>query len=655
MSFNRLIFLFLLSLYSINVYCQQNPVANIRQKKTLTISDYDKLISYYRYYKPDSALYYAQMGIAFARQNNNDNGLALMMNQMGMIDDNVGKFDDSRELYLTAHDIYVRTGFKKGAATELIRLGVVEMRKGNYDKAIGYFLESLKVAEESGNKPGQLEAYVTLGEGYMGQRKYDVALNYLSIAEKLNTTIPFSNITLNMYNDLGILYRDTGDFGKAKAYFEKGINQSNKPQYQGLFITLTNNLASVYAKQGFKQKSINLQKTALAKAREIKNYLREQQTLTGLAESYSKDDPQQALFYFKQALNLVKEKGAQKQAIEILSRMADMYQLQGKYKEAYLAKQEEHYIADKYFYQSMAKQIVSLQNKYDLDKSVARVKELEYTHSKDEFERKTMLMITGGVIVLLIVVALFYVRTSKLNWLLNKTNNDLKELNTVKDKLFSVMAHDLRSPLATIINLLYVINDDDLPADERKELINMVTVTSGASLDTLNNLLKWGERQLKGIRLNMVELQPREIVAHDIDLLGASARLKDIKVENNIDEDIRVLADRDHFEFVIRNLLSNAIKFTEQGGLICINAKINPAKNEVQFTVKDNGVGIDAQRVKTIFDIGNISTDGTRDEKGTSIGLVLSKEFIEANQGRIWVSSKLGEGSEFEFTLKIPK
>jgi len=655
MSFNRLIFLFFLSFYSITVYCQQNPAASIRQKKTLSIGDYDKLISYYRYYKPDSALYYAQTGIAFAKQSKNDNGLALMMNQMGMIDDNVGKFDDSRELYLTAHDIYIRTGFKKGIATELIRLGVVEMRKGNYDKAIGYFLESLKVAEESGNKPGQLEAYVTLGEGYMGQRKYDVALNYLSIAEKLNATIPFSNISLNMYNDLGILYRDTGNFDKARAYFEKGVSMSNKPQYQGLLITLTNNLASVYAKQGFKQKSIQLQKSALAKAREIKNYLREQQTLTGLAESYSKDDPQQALFYFKQALDLVKQKGAQKQVIEILSRMADMYQVQGKYKEAYLAKQEEHAIADKYFYQSMARQIVSLQNKYDLDKSVAKVKELEYTHSKDEFERKTMLMIIVGVIVLLLAVGLFYVRTSKLNWLLNKTNNELKELNTVKDKLFSVMAHDLRSPLATIINLLYVINDDDLPAEERKDLINMVTVTSGASLDTLNNLLKWGERQLKGIRLNATELQPREIVAHDIDLLGASARLKDITVENNISADIRVFADRDHFEFVIRNLLSNAIKFTEQGGLICINAKTNPAKKEVQFTVKDNGVGIGTEKTKTIFDIDNISTDGTRDEKGTSIGLVLSKEFIEANQGRIWVNSKLGEGSEFEFTLKMFK
>ncbi len=652
MSFNRTLIFFLLFYYPINAYCQQRPVPGNIPESRLKMADYDKLTSYYRYYKPDSALYYAQAGIAYAKRTKNDNGLAQMLNQLGMIDDNLGKFDESHELYLTSRDIYTRTGFKKGIATEIIRLGVIELRKGNYDKAIGYFLESLNVAEQSGNKAGELEAYVTLAEGYMGQHKYDVALGYLATAEKINATIPFSNITLNMYSDFGVIYRDTGNFDKAKAYLEKGISMSNKPQYQGLFITLTNNLASVYAKQGFKQKSIQLQKAALAKAREIKNYLREQQTLTGLAETYGKDDPAEALLYFKQALYLVKQKGAQKQVIEILSRMADMYQVQGKYKEAYQAKQEEHEIADKYFYQGMAKQIVSLQNKYDLDKSVAKVKELQYINSKDALERKTMLTIIGGVVVLLVIVVLFYFRTNKLNWLLNKTNNDLKESNTVKDKLFSVLAHDLRSPLATIINLLYVINDDELPAQERKELINMVTVTSSASLDTLNNLLKWGEMQIKGIRLNAVELQPKKIVENDIALLSASAKLKDIVVQNNIDENIRIVADRDHFEFVIRNLLSNAIKFTEQGGSVTVNAVAEPEKKEVRFAVKDNGVGIDAAKLESIFSIGNISTDGTRDEKGTSIGLVLCKEFVEANEGRIWVNSKPGEGSEFVFVLK---
>lgn len=158
--------------------------------------------------------------------------------------------------------------------------------------------------------------------------------------------------------------------------------------------------------------------------------------------------------------------------------------------------------------------------------------------------------------------------------------------------------------------------------------------------------------QLKGIRLNAVELQPRDIVAHDIDLLGASAQLKNITLQNYIDEGIRVCADRDHFEFVVRNLLSNAIKFTNQGGTIEVSAVADTAKNEVQFTVKDNGIGIDADRLESIFSIGNISTDGTGDEKGTSIGLVLCKEFIEANKGKIWAVSKPGEGSEFVFVLK---
>lgn len=641
---------------SVFVCFAQSPVTQPPvnpHSKNLSVKQYDQLISYYRYLKPDSAAYLAKVALELAIKTHDDNGHALILNQIGMIDDNLGKVDESHQKYIEARDIYLRTGQKTGLATELVRLGVIESRKGNYDKAIGYYLDALKASEQSGNLKGKMESYLTLGEAYLGQNKLDTALNYLKLAENINNTIPFSNLTLNIYDEFGVIYGKQGKYALSKAYLEKGIALSNKPQYQGLNITLTNNLAAVYAKQGFKDTSIRLQKSALVKSIQINNYLRELQTLTGLAETYGKDDPEQALVYFKQALDLVKTKDAKRNQVDILGRMADMYHILHKDDLAYATKQQQYAIADEYFYQKMAKQISSLKDSTALGKSEANVQALKYENGRQELRQKVYIVITAGSVLLLLLMVLFYMRTQKLNLLLNSANIELKESNEVKDKLFSVLAHDLRSPFSAIINLLSLINDDILDAKERKDLINMAVVSSNASLGILNNLLKWGEMQIKGVRINQVDLWPHQIIERNIAVLSASAELKNIRIDNLVAKNFKVMADADHFEFVTRNLLSNAIKFTDKGGIVSISSEIDKAKAEVKFIVKDTGVGIKKERLQGIFNLGNVSTTGTNDEKGTSLGLVLCKEFVEANNGRIWAESVPGTGSEFMFVLKL--
>jgi len=498
-----------------------------------------------------------------------------------------------------------------------------------------------------------MESYLTLGEAYKGQHKLDTALNYFKRAERINNTLPFSNLSLNIFDGFGVVYTDQGKYNDAKAYLKKGIALSNIPKYQGLNITLTNDLASVYAKQGFKDTSIRLQKLALIKSRQINNYLRELQTLTSLAETYGKDNPGQALVYFKQALDLVKAKDAKKNQVDILGRMADMYRLLHKDDLAYATKQQQYAIADEYFFQKMAKQISSLQASYELSKSMADVQALKYENGQDALRQKVYIVVITGAVLLLLLMVMFYLRTKKLNQLLNSTNVELKESNEVKDKLFSVLAHDLRSPFSSIISLLSLINDDILDAKERKELIDMVVLSSNASLEILNNLLKWGEMQIKGIRINQANILPYPIIERNIALLSASAELKGIRINNKVGKAFKILADADHFEFVTRNLLANAIKFTKTGGLVSFGSEIDKEKGEVKFTVKDTGIGIAPNRLQSIFTMSSVSTTGTNDEKGTSIGLVLCKEFVEANQGRIWAESTIGEGSEFIFVLKL--
>ncbi|WP_158828556.1 ATP-binding protein [Mucilaginibacter lacusdianchii] len=574
-----------------------------------------------------------------------------MLNQLGMIDDNFGRFEESRLKYLRALNIYKVVGNTKGIGVETVRLGVVELRKGKYDKAIGYFLQALKVAEKSKNVAGKMEAYLTLAEGYMGQRKYEVAIKYLTIAEGLDKTLPFSNLSLNICNNFGVIYRETGNFDKAIFYLNKGIARSNVPQYQGLNITLTNNLAKVYLKKGNLHYSIRLQKQALAKAKAIQNYLRELQTLTGLAETLSQDSPRVAIQYFQEAYNLVNAKGAHKQKMEVLADMSALYRQQNNYKAALELKEKEHAIADSFFYQGMSKQITSLQSAYELEKSRAKVKELRLINSRDELKNNIITIIAICAILILGAAAYTLHRTRQLNKLLNTANTNLHESNAVKDKLFSVLGHDLRSPFASIIDMLYIINDDDTTEEERKFMVDKLAITSSASLETLNMLLRWGQMQIKGVRLNPDQLQPSLVVERSMALLSGAADKKKLNIQNRIDEKIKFVTDPDHFEFVIRNLLSNAIKFTPLGGLITIDAKVNFRINTIMFSIKDTGVGIAPDRMKDVFSINIESTRGTNNETGTSLGLVMCKEFIEANSGKIWVESEVGKGSCFKIAL----
>lgn len=627
-------------------FAQTHPLSD-----TTSIETYSKLVSRYRYDKPDSAVFFAQKGMASAKKQHNLDGQAMMLNQLGMIDDNVGRYADSRKKYLNALELYTQTGNNKGMSAVNIRLGVVEMRKGNYDKAIGYFLEALDISEKSGNPMGKMEANLTLGEAYFKQKKFDDALNYYHVAESLNSRLPFSNLSLNLLVDLGAIYRDMGRFNEAKAYLTRGLAPSNVPQYQGLNITLTTTLASVYAKEGNKNKSVALQKQALDKARKINNYIRQVQILNGLAASYGKDNVSEALVYYKQAVALAQGKDDYKQVTESLNNMADLYNYQKNYKAAFDIRSQQYAIADKYFYKEMSKQITSLQSEHELNLSKVKVQELSFLNKQQSFERKVILLVMVGALVLLLVVAYFLYRTNHLNRLLHRTNASLQDSNQVKDKLFSILGHDLRAPFVSVINLMEFIDDNDVSPQKRGELMALLLNTSHASLETLNNLLKWGEMQIKGIRLNQTLFAIKGSIDRNITMLADTAAYKSITIDDNIADDITVFADADHFDFVIRNLISNAIKFSYENGTITISVAIDTNSKMVTVIVQDHGVGIPASQVNQIFNISNISTSGTNNEKGTSIGLLLCKEFIEMNGGTIQVESEEGKGSAFKFSL----
>lgn len=615
---------------------------------TLQVADYEKLAKRYRYDKPDSALFFAQKGLQLADKTRDLRGRAAMLNQLGMMDDNEGRPTESRKKYLEAVALYKKAGDPKGQAAVTIRLGVVELRKGRYDQAISYFLEALRISTKSGHKAGIMEANVTLAEGYMGQRDYVTALEYLKTAEKLDAELPFSSLSLNICNNFGTVYKETKRFTQAIKYLKKGIAKSEVPEMQGLNITLVNNLATVYARLGMNEESIKLQKEALAKARQIHNYLRELQTLTGLAASYGSRP--EAVEYLRQALQLVRKKGDRKPETEILSKLSKIYKDQGDLRRALELKEQELAIADSFFYKKMSRQIENLEAAQELTAARAKVHELKYQNSRQQLEKVVIIGVSVSVFLLMVFTGYHYTKTRKLNAKLNRANVELQESNTVKDKLFSVLAHDLRSPLASIILLLEFINDDLLSEEEKKNMMQQLSVECNGSLEMLNNLLKWGQMQIKGVHLNREQISAVPLVSRAIALLTPAAGKKGIRVQHAVDHELKVFTDADHFEFIIRNLVSNAIKFTPEGGTVTISGH-QRISGEAEIVVEDNGIGISPDRLNTIFTLSNVSTNGTNSEKGSSLGLLMCKEFVEANAGKIRVESTPGKGSKFIVTF----
>jgi len=230
--------------------------------------------------------------------------------------------------------------------------------------------------------------------------------------------------------------------------------------------------------------------------------------------------------------------------------------------------------------------------------------------------------------------------------------NNLSESNKNKDKFFSIVSHDLRSPVGSIVGFLKFMDENfnSFNNEQLRKNIKMLYDSSKKAFDLLTNILDWSRIQMDKIQVNPVSFSINEIVNESINLLIDSANKKQIVISFNCIKNYNVYADKDMIRSVIRNLLTNAIKFTNIGKEININ--IESDSNEVIISVQDNGVGIDKEIAEKLFEAkSTITTRGTDNEIGTGLGLNLSAEFVRRNYGKIWLESKIAKGSTFTFTL----
>src|SRR5690606_36547763 len=281
--------------------------------------------------------------------------------------------------------------------------------------------------------------------------------------------------------------------------------------------------------------------------------------------------------------------------------------------------------------------------------------------SDDEIKRKDFINNILVVVMALSVILLATVyrsgqRRRQINTLLlqhqkdmERRSEELERLNEVKDKFFSIISHDLRSPINALAGLLDLLDKGAIKPEELPNHIRELKSRFNHTRTLLNNLLDWTLLQMDKLNVQANKIDLHRIVDENIQLIS-SVQSKKIKLINEVPMDAIAFADSNTVNLVIRNLMTNALKFTNDGGKVVIGALEVGA--EWHIYVSDNGIGMNDEVMKILFDkTAPYTTRGTANEKGTGLGLILCKEFVEKNGGRIWVESKPGHGSKFTFSL----
>ncbi|MDO1448697.1 HAMP domain-containing sensor histidine kinase [Rhodocytophaga aerolata] len=230
----------------------------------------------------------------------------------------------------------------------------------------------------------------------------------------------------------------------------------------------------------------------------------------------------------------------------------------------------------------------------------------------------------------------------------------LKNTNFTKDKFFSIIAHDLKGPLNSLTGLLQLLIKyaDSFSKDELKDFGRNMNKSVNNLLDLLENLLHWSQSQSGMMEYSPEEINLHEVITKTVSLLTPAAENKDIRLTSQINNDLAVFADRNMISFTLRNILSNAIKFTNKGGSVSIVATLRDGQAEI--SIQDTGIGMSADDLEKLFRIDKCyTTNGTSNEIGTGLGLILCNEFIVKNKGRITVESEVNKGSVFRFVLPV--
>ena len=543
------------------------------------------------------------------------------------------------------------------AANSDYDLGFSHLLLGNYEKSLHHYLQSARTYEKINDKKRLSNAYMSIGSLYFDNNDLKKAKDYYSQAEAIIIKLDDPVRLANLYNSLGNAYDKSKNYDSALAYLQKAYDIYIKQDDEFLTINSLSNLALTYKHQGKTNEALQYL-ARVQKLVEGKNMPKDLLAMiyNNLGATYSQAKQYTAAQKaFDSSILYSKEINLSNVLMENYRNVSDMYASMNNYEKEAAYLRLYYNLKDSLFSADKKNELTQLDADYRIEKKNLELAKTEAEVIKRKSQRNISVIIAVAAAALLAGLAFFYSRIRKKNTVLNeqnetinKQNTELQTLNSVKDRLFSIISHDLRNPLVTLQSYLSLTSNKNLPEEKKEQYrlqtTNAVTQTS----HMLDNLLAWANMQIKNTRASITPVDVVELVSDTKSGAEAQASQKQIIIH----EDLAITSipgDYNILSIALRNLLTNAIKFSDQQGNIWINAE--KKDGNILLSVKDEGVGMSAEQIKELQAQQQSSSTGTAGEKGTGLGLYLVQELLQKINARLEVKSEKGQGSIFSIVI----
>jgi signal transduction histidine kinase len=597
--------------------------------KELIGSTYNSIgLSYWKLGRLDSSLFYLNKSLIIKRQIGDSLSIAKTYNNLGIVYWKCGDIENSFQNYLLALEMREKLKDIKGVILGLNNVSLVYQRLRYYDVAQENSLRALALSDSVSYLHGKEYSMRRLGALYLGLNNLKDAEKYINQAVTLLFQEDDKNGIAQIYCDMGKIQELKKNYSSAREFFNKSYKLSSEinDQFIKAFAMMNKGRIDII------QEKYSDALRELNKARALAS--------DGHYIVILKDiSLNQSLAY--------KALGDKENALSYLN--------------------EHLMIKDSLLNSTLLGSIGEMKTRYQIEKSKERQLFLQ-----KEVETKSriniLLIISIGILLLSFsAIILLYIRQRKLAGLLehnnsamasiNETlkckNTELTVANNTKQKLFTIIAHDLKNPFTSILGFAYLIKEtsEKIRNEELASFADSLLISSQKLVSLIANLTGWALLQKDGIRVNPVIFNIYQLTDEIVKTAALNAELKKIEISNEMPQSAEAFADREMIATVIRNILSNAIKFTQKEGRVKISGSAE--SNFFKLTIKDSGVGMTQEKISCILSGDNhISGAGTENEKGTGLGLSVSREFIVKNNGLLTIESQLNAGSKF--TISIP-
>lgn len=587
--------------------------------------------------------------------------IALIYNNIGIAFRLQGILDSAEHYHQLSLGIARKLEDPVRIGAALAKLASVAGYKGDYVTAIRELNEARQIYEANQITNELLNTYVSLGVQYGYLKDFRKAREAYRMAEELNDSLQDKETRLNLLNNLGYLYYNVKqDFDSARIYLFRAKAMAEELHIERSILSTTINLGNTFMDQNNYKEALTYYLQAYDSPLLNQFQMQKTATVINLGTAYMNlGEISRADHFITLGLHLAEQNKLTQFRMVACKTMATIKEKQGNYRSSADYIRQTLVLSDSLWTQKIADRVLEIEYNHQLEtkENENQLLAKENEVKEEIIARQRMVVIGISFILVLILILLAVILRSRnkqkfLNRQLDEKNSQLAELNQTKDKFFSIIAHDLKSPFNALLGLLQELDlsYEEIDEESRKKIIYNLRKSAQNTYSLLINLLDWAQSQRGTLTNNPEPVVLHQVVDDVFDMLKTRADLKSHNMVNETNPVVTITSDVQLLHSLFHNLINNAIKFTPIQGTIRVTAEKDG--NNVKVCVSDTGIGIPEKELPNLFRIDtSFKRPGTEREAGTGLGLILCKEYIEILHGTLTVSSKLGEGSTFCFNI----